>query len=237
MRIDVITIFPEIFPAACGHGILRIAQEKGLLRLYAHDLRLYTDDPHGKVDDRPYGGGPGMVLMAQPVVDAVEKITAMDSASGKLILLTPQGEVFQQRIAPELAREPRLIIICGRYEGFDERIREILRPREISIGDYVLSGGEFAALVIIDCVVRLIPGVVGAPESLTEESFTRGLLDYPHYTRPREFRGLKVPDVLLSGNHEGIRKWRHQQALQRTHQRRPDLLAARKEVNSHGDSA
>lgn len=224
MRIDFLTIFPEIFPPVLGTSILRIAAEKGLVEYHVHDIRAFTKDPHRKVDDRPYGGGPGMVMMAQPVVDAVEAVETQTDERSHRILLSPQGRRLNQQVSRELAQEKRLLLICGRYEGFDERIREVLQPDEISIGDYILSGGELPALVIAESVVRLIPGVLGDPDSALEESFTDRLLDCPHYTRPPEYRGLKVPDVLLSGHHAAIREWRLEQAKKRTRERRPDLL-------------
>ncbi len=223
MRIDVITLFPEVFAGFLACGIPRIAQEKGLVQVNFVNLRDYADDERGTVDDRPFGGGPGMVLMCKPVFAAVEAVAAGD-ADARLIMLSPQGERFTQAAARELALEKRLVLLAGRYEGFDERIRVGLRPREISIGDYVLSGGEVPAMVLIDSVVRLLPGALGDERSAEEESFSKGLLEYPHYTRPREFRGMAAPDVLLSGNHGEIAKWRAAQSLERTRERRKDLL-------------
>lgn len=226
MLIDIGTLFPGMFPGVFGESILRIAREKGLLKITLHDLRDYTLNKHGKVDAPPYGGGPGMVLTPEPVFRAMEAIRALpgrqDSA---LVMLTPQGERFSQRIARELAAQSGLILLCGHYEGFDERIRTGLAPREISIGDYVLTGGEIAAMVVVDAVARLLPGVLGAAESTSDESFSHGLLEYPQYTRPADFRGMRVPEVLLSGHHGEIAKWRAEQSRMRTVLRRPDLLA------------
>jgi len=223
MRIDILTIFPQIFPPVMGEGMIRIAQESGLVELKYHDLRDYTTDKHRSVDDRPFGGGPGMVMMCPPVFDAVEKTEALSATPATRILLTPQGETLTQATARELSTHPRLLLVCGHYEGFDDRIREGLSCREISIGDYVLTGGEVPAMVVIDAVVRQIPGVLGKEASLAEESHANGQLEYPHYTRPREFRGMTVPDVLLSGNHAEIRKWREEQSRLRTEARRKTL--------------
>jgi len=223
MTIDVLTLFPEMFRGILAESILKIAQEKGLLTVRLHNIRDYAQDKHHKVDDRPYGGGPGMVMTPQPVIDAVDAVRG-DDPDAKVVILSPQGRVFNQGVAGELAGEGRLILICGRYEGFDERILLFLKPLELSIGDYVLSGGEIPAMVIIDGIARLLPGVLGDPESATHESFQGGLLDFPQYTRPAEYRGLKVPDILLSGNHAEIERWREEQALKRTKLRRADLL-------------
>jgi tRNA (guanine37-N1)-methyltransferase len=225
MRIDILTIFPSMFPPVMGEGMIRIAQERGLIEMKYHDLRDYTEDKHRSVDDRPFGGGPGMVMMPGPIFRAVEAIEAMSPVPAKGIMLTPQGQALTQPLVRELAKEKRLLLICGRYEGFDERIRLGLRPMEISIGDYVLSGGEIPAMVIVEAMVRLIPGVTGHPESPVQESFgEEGLLEYPQYTRPVEFRGMRVPDVLRSGDHAKIAEWQREQALLRTAQRRPDIL-------------
>ncbi|GAJ20990.1 unnamed protein product, partial [marine sediment metagenome] len=202
-------------------SIPRIAQEKELVEFGVHNLRDYADDARGTVDDRPFGGGPGMVLLSGPVFKAVEDIRG-DDESAELVMLSPQGERFSQETARELARAERLVLLSGRYEGFDERIRLGLEPREISIGDYVLSGGELPAMVVMDCVVRLVPGVLGDEKSVEEESFSEGILEYPHYTRPREFRGMSVPDVLVSGDHGRIARWRAEEALRRTRRRRSD---------------
>lgn len=224
MKVDVLTIFPEIFEAGYLRiGILGKAIEKNLLSINIVNLRDFTDDPHRSTDDRPYGGGEGMVMKAEPIVRAVESLGEIGSNSLR-ILLSPQGETFDQRLAWELSTLERLVLICGRYEGVDERVREICVDREISIGDYVLSGGELAALVVIDAVARLIPGVLGNYGSVMEDSFKDWLLEYPHYTRPRVFRGKSVPEILLSGDHERIRMWRRKEALRRTAIRRPDLL-------------
>jgi len=222
VRIDVLTIFPAMFAGVCAEGILRIAREKRLLDVRVHDLRDWTHDAHRSVDDRPFGGGPGMVMKPEPVFEAVAAVEEEPPAPQR-ILLCPQGETFTQETAGELARAERLLLIAGHYEGFDERIRIGLACREISIGDYVLTGGEIPAMALIDTVVRLLPGVLGKEASLAEESFAdpgAPGLEYPHYTRPREFRGMAVPDVLLSGNHAEIRRWREEQSRLRTELRR-----------------
>ena len=220
MEIDVLTLFPEMFAGVLGASILKIAQEKGLASFRLVNIRDFAADRHHTVDDTPFGGGPGMVMMCPPVFDAVEKTDALSAVPATRILLTPQGETLTQATAKELATHPRLMLICGHYEGFDERIREGLGCREISIGDYVLTGGEVPAMVVIDAVVRQVPGVLGKGESLAEESHANGLLEYPHYTRPREFRGMKAPDVLLSGNHAEIARWRAEQSRLKTERRR-----------------
>jgi len=225
MDISVITIFPEVFHAYLGLSIMKRAQEKGLVRFEILNLRDFTVDRHRTVDDYPYGGGPGMVLKPEPVSRAVEE-TKRDGAETLTILLSPQGKLFTQETALELSLEKRrLVFIAARYEGIDERVRKTLADRETSIGDYVLTGGELPALVIIDAVVRLLPGALGDEESLLEESFTWGILDYPHYTRPPEWNGMKVPEALLSGNHREIARWRRKEALRKTLSVRPDLLA------------
>lgn len=221
MHIDVFTLFPGMFRGPFDESILKRAQEQGLLSLALHNIRDATTDKHHIVDDYPYGGGAGMVMKPDPVFAAVEAVYQ----GGPIILLTPQGRVFSQADAQRLAREPRLSLICGHYEGVDERIRLHLATEELSIGDYVLTGGELAAMVIIDAVSRLVPGVLGAPASAVEESHSSGLLEYPHYTRPPDFRGWNVPPLLLSGNHGAIARWRRKEALRRTRARRPDLLA------------
>lgn len=223
MRIDIITIFPEMFREVFGQSIIKRAQEKGLVEIAITQLRDYTSDRHKTVDDRPYGGGPGMVLKPEPIFKAMKDLEKR-FGKGEVILLSPQGERFNQAMAGELARKSHLYFICGHYEGVDERVSEHLAHREISIGDYVLSGGEIAAMVVVDAVVRLIPGVLGDKDSLAEESFAEGLLEYPHYTRPAELKGQKVPDVLLSGNHKAIKKFREEKCLERTKKRRPELL-------------
>ncbi len=227
MRIDVLTLFPEMFGPVLGSSILKRAAEAGRVSYHLTDIRAYTLSKHGKVDDRPYGGGPGMVMAPQPLWDAVNAVEAMNEAPAQRILMTPQGAPLTQTLVEKLATQPRLLIIAGHYEGFDERVIERLEPLEISIGDYVLSGGELPAMVLIDAVVRLIPGVLGDETSAHHDSFSPGadrLLDHPHYTRPPEWQGLKVPDVLMSGDHAAIERWRKQQALERTKARRPDLL-------------
>ncbi|MDN5346621.1 MAG: tRNA (guanine37-N1)-methyltransferase [Clostridia bacterium] len=224
MRIDVLTIFPGMFSGPLDESIIKRAREKGILEINLIDIRAFSQDKHRSVDDYPYGGGPGMVMRPEPIFLAVEACIPLGGSSPEIILLTPQGERFNQRLAGELAGQEHLILICGHYEGVDERVRQALVTREISIGDYVLTGGELPAMVIIDAIARLLPGVLGAPEGTAEDSFSWGLLEYPQYTRPRIFRGMEVPPVLLSGNHEEIRLWRRRQALKRTWQRRPDLL-------------
>lgn len=223
MRFDIITIFPEILSNAFSAGIIKKAIEKGLLEIKVHNLRDYTYDKHRQVDDRPYGGGEGMVLKPEPIFEAIEKIKVYPDAL--IYLLSPQGKKFNSELARNLAKKSQLILICGRYEGVDERVAQYLVDGELSIGDYVLSGGEPAAWVIVDAVARFIPGVVGKPQSVIHDSFFDGLLDYPHYTRPREFRGMKVPSILFSGNHEKILRWRKRKALEKTWRLRPDILA------------
>lgn len=227
MRIDVITLFPEVMQPYLSASIPGRAQAAGVVTIALHQLRDYSTDPHRKVDDRPFGGGPGMVLTCQPVIDAVHAIEAQDARPALRILLTPQGTPFNQHMAQRLAAQPRLLLLCGHYEGFDERIAELLRPEEVSLGDFVLSGGELAALAVIDAVVRLLPGALGDAQSAADESFAGRGLEYPQYTRPRDFAGRTVPDVLLSGNHAAIAAWRRAQAEERTRQRRPDLLEDR----------
>jgi len=223
MRIDVLTLFPEMFAGVFTESIIKRAGEKGLIEIVVTNIRDYAVDNHRSVDDKPYGGGPGMVLMCQPLFAAVEDVCSKAKHPDEIILLTPQGRQFNQERAKELALKERILLIAGHYEGFDERIRTELATMELSIGDYVLSGGEIPAMAIVDAVTRLIPGVLGDDLSSSEESFSNGLLEYPQYTRPAEFRGEKVPDILLSGNHALIKQWRSQQAQQRTNQRRPDL--------------
>ena len=234
MRVDVLTLFPEIFLGYLDQSILKLAIQRGLVQVNLWNIRDWTTDKHRSVDDRPYGGGAGMVLRCEPVFACVDAIQAKQEP-GRLIMLTPQGRRLDQQLVQKLAVEKRLLLLCGRYEGFDERIRLGLKPTEISIGDYVLSGGEVAAMVIIDAVVRLIPGVLGDAQSTKEESFGESrLIEYPHYTRPREFRGMQVPDVLLNGNHQEIAGWRRAQAQLRTRERRTDLLENREETISGG---
>jgi tRNA (guanine37-N1)-methyltransferase len=237
MKFDVITIFPDFFDGILGNGLLWQALSGGKIEIGLHDLRDFTEDRHRTVDDRPFGGGPGMVFKPEPIFQAVESIRAA-AADPKfpVILLSPQGRLLTQSVAEELAQQRQMVLICGRYEGVDERVAQHLATEELSIGDYVLSGGELAAAVVIECVSRLIPGVLGNEESAEQDSFRggraapeglhggRGLLDCPHYTRPADFRGLKVPEVLLSGNHEEIRQWRRRRSVEKTWCRRPELL-------------
>jgi tRNA (guanine37-N1)-methyltransferase len=221
MEIDVLTLFPGIFRGPLDESMLKRAREKGLVNIRVHNLRDFTHDKHRVVDDKPYGGGPGMLMKPEPIFEAVEKFRQKDS---RVVLMTPQGERLTQKIAKKFAQFPHLIIICGHYEGVDERVREALVTDEISIGDYVLTNGAVAAIVFIDCVARLVPGVLGREESAWQESFEQGLLEGPQYTRPDEYRGMKVPDVLRSGDHEKIAKWQREMAKKRTRERRPDLL-------------
>ncbi len=248
MRFDIVTIFQEFFQGPLEHGIVRRAREAGLLTIAIHDLRAFTHDRHRTVDDRPFGGGEGMVLKPEPIFECLESVAVAQRTERRagrvpesVILLSAQGEMFHQGLAEELAQLERLVLICGRYEGVDERVSEYLADREVSVGDYVLSGGELPACVIVDAVARLLPGALGNEASARQESFTHdvtcapavgpistcasgGLLDYPHYTRPADFRGMAVPQALLSGNHDEIRRWRRRKALQKTLRNRPDLL-------------
>jgi len=223
MRIDVVTLFPAMFAGVIGESILKIAREKGALDIRLVDLRDFTTDKHRKVDAPPFGGGPGMVIMADPVFRAVDHLRAHGAADSELVLLSPAGRKLDQRLARKLAKAKGLILLCGHYEGFDERVSEGLKPLEVSIGDYVLTGGELPAMVLLDAVGRLQPGVVGCAGSLEEESFSDGRLEYPHYTKPREVRGMKVPEVLVSGHHAKIAEWRKTKSEERTAGRRPDL--------------
>lgn len=229
MRFDVLTLFPEMFSGYLGQSLLAKALERGLIEVHLHDIRHWSPDKHRRVDDRPYGGGPGMVLRVDCVVPGVEAVQAMAPEPGHLVLLTPQGRRLDQAVIEELAGQRRLLLVCGRYEGFDERIRQLLAPDEISLGDFVLNGGEVAAMAVIDAVIRLVPGVLGDEDSSEKDSFSgpHRWLECAQYTRPRVYRGLAVPEVLLSGNHEAITRWRQEDSRQRTLQRRPDLLAAR----------
>ena len=228
LQFDIITIFPNIFEPVFGESIIKRAQEKKKVKIRVHDLRDYTDDKHRKVDDRPFGGGPGMVITAQPIFDAVKKIRKRKQS--RVILTSPAGKVFNQSVARRLGKYQQLIIICGHYEGIDERVREKIVDETISIGDYVLTGGELAAMVMTDCLVRLVPGVLGKEESLSCESFDQNLLEYPQYTRPANFRGMKVPRVLLSGHHKLIEAWRKAQSVAMTKKFRPDLLRKGKKI-------
>ncbi len=227
VRVDFVTIFPKMFEPLLAEGVIARGVKQGLLDVRVWDLRNFATDRHRSTDDEAYGGGPGMVMLAEPVLRCVDAIIAEGSASAvspRIIMTTPQGRVFRQSVAGELLEARWLVILCGRYEGFDERVRETLHPDEISVGDFVVSGGELPAMLMADAVGRLVEGVVGNSSSVEEDSFYSGLLDYPHYTRPEEVRGLKVPEILLSGHHENIRRWRREQALQATLTRRPDLL-------------
>jgi tRNA (guanine37-N1)-methyltransferase len=225
MRIDVLTLFPAMIDGYAGHSLLAKAITAGLVSVHAHDIRNWSRDKHHKVDDRPFGGGPGMVLRVEPVVECVEAVQSL-ADPGRLVLLSPRGRTLNQQVVEQLAALPRLLLLCGRYEGFDERVIDILQPDEISIGDYILNGGETAAMVVIDAVIRLIPGVLGDEQSSQDDSFsgTEGHLEFPQYTRPREYRGHEVPEVLLNGNHEQIARWRREQSYLATRRRRADLL-------------
>ncbi|MGH2531602.1 MAG: tRNA (guanosine(37)-N1)-methyltransferase TrmD [Thermomicrobiales bacterium] len=225
MRFDVFTLFPGMFSGPLDESIIKRARERSLLEVELHDIRHWTTDRHRTVDDTPYGGGAGMVLMAPPIVHAVEAVlrSELHTPETKVVILSPAGRVFDQHVAAELAGMPRIALICGRYEGIDDRVREVLGAEELSIGDYVLTGGELAAMVVLDAVTRLVPGVI-AEASIGDESHGNVLVEYPHYTRPLNFRGLHVPDVLLSGHHAQIKQWRREQALRRTREQRPDLL-------------
>jgi len=226
MRFDILTLFPEIFQGYLGESLLKRAIQAGLIEVRLHDIRDWSKNKHKQVDDRPFGGGPGMVLMAPTVVECVEAVQAAAEQPGHLVMLTPQGRRLDQPAVERLAAHQRLLLLCGRYEGFDERIRQILRPEEISLGDFVLNGGEVAAMAVVDAVLRFVPGVLGDEDSSVSDSFSgeRRWLEFPQYTRPREYRGLGVPEMLLSGNHEEIARWREEQSRRRTLERRPDLL-------------
>jgi len=224
MRIDVLTLFPQAFESPLNCSILKRAQDNGLVEIALTDIRDFAEDNYRKVDDKPYGGGPGMVMLPGPVFNCTEHVQALRPERGRIILLTPQGQPFNQAKARELSAEKRLVLIAGKYEGFDERIRTGLGAEQLSIGDYVLNGGELAAMVVIDAVVRLLDGALGDDDSAKDDSFSDGLLEYPHYTRPEIFREMKVPDILLSGDHAKIAEWRRQQSLERTKKHRPDLL-------------
>jgi len=233
MRFDVLTLFPEIFSGYLTQSLLKLAIDRGLVRIDLHNIRDWTHDKHHCVDDRPFGGGPGMVLKPEPVVECVEAVQQQGEPSGRVVLLSPQGRPLTQRLVEELAAQQRLLLLCGRYEGFDQRVSDILEPEEVSIGDFVINGGEVAAMVVIDAVIRLVPGVLGDEDSGRFDSFSTGnrLLEFAQYTRPREYRGLEVPEILLSGDHERIAQWRNESSRQRTRQRRPDLLPETKSTN------
>ena len=226
MRFDVLTLFPGIFESFLGDSLLKNAIETGLVQVNLHNIRDWASDRHGTVDDTPYGGGAGMVMKVDRVVPCVEDVRAAGTEPGRLILLTPQGRPLKQPLVEELALEKRILLLCGRYEGFDQRVVELLQPDEISLGDFVLNGGEVAAMAVIESVIRLLPGVLGDADSARYDSFSSGnrLLEEPQYTRPREYRGLEVPEILLSGNHGEVDRWRAEQRLRRTQERRPDLL-------------
>jgi len=226
IRIDILTLFPEMFSPVLGTSIPKRAAEKGLVSYHLTNIRDFATDAHKSVDDKPFGGGPGMVMMCQTLFDAVENVEKQDPRPATRILLSPQGQVMTQSLVEDLSRKERLLLIAGHYEGFDERIIQGLSPMELSIGDYVLSGGELAAMVVVDAVVRLLPGALGAQDGAVDETFADGLLEYPQYTKPREYRGMTVPEVLLSGNHAVIAKWRLEQRKIRTRERRPDLWQA-----------
>lgn len=225
MRFDILTLFPDIFQGYLGESLLKRAIQAGLVDVRLHNIRDWSKSKHHQVDDRPFGGGPGMVLMAPTVVECVEAVQA-DAEPGHLVMLTPQGRRLDQTAVERLAGHQRLLLLCGRYEGFDERIRDILKPEEISLGDFILNGGEVAAMAVVDATIRLVPGVLGDEDSSASDSFSgaRRWLEFPQYTRPREYRGLETPEILLSGNHEEIARWREEQSRQRTKDRRPDLL-------------
>lgn len=231
MRIDVLTLFPKMFESPLAYSIIKRAQDEGIVKIVLTNIRDFATDSYKKVDDKPYGGGPGMVMMCQPIFDCAEHVRKLSDEKGRTILLTPQGQKFDQEKAVELSKEKRLILIAGRYEGFDERIRIGLDAEQISIGDYVLSGGELAAMVIIDSVIRLLAGALGDENSALDESFSEsiaGRLEYSQYTRPEVFRDMKVPDILLSGDHKKIAEWRRQQTIERTKKWRPDLFGKQK---------
>ncbi len=229
LRVDIITIFPEFFREAFDYGIIRRARAAGIVEIATHDLRRWTSDKHHVVDDRPFGGGDGMVLKPEPIFAAVEELAGASKREGfgpgtRVVLLTPQGKVFSQSLAADLSQSEQVVLICGRYEGVDERVAAALVTDEISIGDYILSGGEPAALVVADAMIRLLPGALGSETSAENESFSENLLDFPQYTRPPEFRGMRVPEVLLTGNHAEIARWRREAAMRKTRSHRPDLL-------------
>jgi tRNA (guanine37-N1)-methyltransferase len=233
MRIDVLTLFPEMFPGYMGQSLLKRAIDAGLVTIELHNIRDWAQGKHQQVDDRPFGGGPGMVLRPEPVVECVEEVQQRAAEPGHMLLLTPQGRKLDQRLVEELAAHKRLVLICGRYEGIDQRAIDILRPEEVSIGDFILNGGEVAAMVVIDAVVRMVPGVLGDEDSNRQDSFSGDppLLEFAQYTRPREYRGHSVPEVLVSGNHPEIARWREAQKIERTRERRADLLDDNRHTN------
>lgn len=235
MRIDILTLFPEMFSGYLGQSLLKRAIDAGIVEIKIHNIRDWARGKHQQVDDRPFGGGPGMVLRPEPVVEAVEAVQNEGDSPGYLALMTPQGRRLDQRVVEELAEHKRLVLVCGRYEGIDQRAIDLLAPAEISIGDYILGGGEVAAMVVVDAVVRLVPGVLGDEESNKQDSFSGQppLLEHAQYTRPREYRGLTVPDILMTGNHPEIAIWREQQKLERTRERRADLLAEKNQPQRH----
>jgi tRNA (guanine37-N1)-methyltransferase len=226
MRFDILTLFPDVFPGYLGQSLLKRAIQAGLVQVHLHDIRDWAIGKHNSVDDRPFGGGPGMVMRVEPVVECVEAVRQMDEDPGLLVMLTPQGRRLDQPLVEQLAQNKRLLLLCGRYEGFDERIRLLLEPMEVSIGDYVLNGGEVAAMVIVETTIRLLPGVLGDEDSSASDSFSGPLrrLEFAQYTRPREYRGLQAPEVLLSGDHAAIDRWREEDSRRRTAERRKDLL-------------
>jgi tRNA (guanine37-N1)-methyltransferase len=223
MRFDILTLFPAMFEGPFSASIIQRARERGLVSVHVHDIRAYALGPHHVVDDYPYGGGPGMVMKPEPIADALQAVASQSAETGPVVLLTPQGRPFNQSVAREYATRPRLVLLCGHYEGVDERVRSLVTD-ELSLGDFVLSGGEPAAIAVVDAVARLVPGVLGSEASLAEESHAEGLLEYPQYTRPPNFRGMEVPAILLSGNHGEVARWRRLQSILRTSRRRPDLL-------------
>ncbi|MCP4784915.1 MAG: tRNA (guanosine(37)-N1)-methyltransferase TrmD [Fuerstiella sp.] len=237
MRFDVLTLFPEMFESYLGQSILKLAIQRQLVDVQTHNFRNFAEGRHKQVDDKPFGGGPGMLLMCPPVFDCVESVQGTSDSQSRLIMMSPQGRKLDQKLVEELAQEERLVVLCGRYEGFDDRIREGLEPMEISAGDFICNGGEVPAMLLIDTVIRLIPGVLGDETSSKFDSFSdSGLLEHPQFTRPREFRGMTVPEILLSGNHEAIAEWRHEQSLRRTAERRSDLLATPATNNLNNDA-
>jgi tRNA (guanine37-N1)-methyltransferase len=232
MKFDVVTIFPRMIEAGLAEGVVGRGVEKGLVDVRVHDLRMFTTDRHRTVDDVPYGGGPGMVMKVEPFVRALEAIRRERGTPDAVVLLSPQGRRFDQAETERLSGLGHVVLLCGRYEGIDERVRDVVATEELSIGDFVVSGGEVPALLVIDAVSRMVPGVVGDRESVEQDSFAQGILDHPHYTRPAEFEGHRVPDVLLSGHHAEVRKWRMSEALRRTQERRPDLIDERRRTES-----